>query len=163
MQEEIENRTVTLAITTTKLTGRVLKAAISKYMAYRKEKKAEKARTSPVKPTGKQTVKELVGQNQGVSNIEIADSNIKSFERVARKYGVDFAVKKDRSVSPTKYLVFFKARDGDALTAAFTEFTAKEVRKAEKPSVIAQLRKLKAKVLEISPDKVKNKEKGLER
>lgn len=51
-------------------------------------------------------MKQLIGQNQGVSNIEITDSNIKSFERVARKYGVDFAVKKDRSVSPPKYLVF---------------------------------------------------------
>lgn len=163
MQEEIENRTVTLAITTTKLTGRVLKATISKYMAYRKEKKTEKARASPVKPTGKQTVKQLIGQNQGVTNIEITDNNIKSFERVARKYGVDYALKKDTAGEKPKYLVFFKARDGDALTAAFTEFTAKEVRKAEKPSIIAQLRKLKEKVLEISPDKVKSKEKGLER
>lgn len=71
-----------------------------------KGKAAAKARAAPEKPTGKQTVKQLIGQNQGVSNIEITDSNIKSFERVARKYGVDFAVKKDRSVSPPKYLVF---------------------------------------------------------
>lgn len=39
-------------------------------------------------------MKQLIGQNQGVSNIEITDSNIKSFERVARKYGVDFALKR---------------------------------------------------------------------
>lgn len=104
------------------------------------------------------------GQNQGVSNIEITDSNIKSFERVARKYGVDFAVKKDRSVSPPKYLVFFKGRDADALTAAFREYTAKEVKRAsqEKPSVLEQLRALKAKVLSLTPDKARNKDKGLE-
>lgn len=126
--------------------------------------KAGKARAAPEKPTGKQTVKQLIGQNQGVSNIEITDSNIKSFERVARKYGVDFAVKKDRSVSPPKYLVFFKGRDADALTAAFREYTAKEVKRAsqDKPSVLEQLRALKAKVLSLTPDKSRSKDKGLE-
>ena len=162
MQEEVENRAVTLVISATKLTGRLLKAAILKYLASRKEKRLQKARAAPEKPTGKQTVKQLIGQNQGVSNIEITDSNIKSFERVARKYGVDFAVKKDRSVSPPKYLVFFKGRD--ALTAAFKEYTAKEVRRAskDKPSVLDQLRALKAKVLSLTPDKARNKDKGLE-
>ena len=108
MQEEVENRAVTLVISATKLTGRLLKAAILKYLASRKEKKLAKARAAPEKPTGKQTVKQLIGQNQGVSNIEITDSNIKSFERVARKYGVDFALKKDKSGDIPKYLVFSK-------------------------------------------------------
>ena len=121
MQEEVESRTVTLAISATKLTGRVLKAAVSKYLAYRKDKKLAKARASPVKPTGRQTVKQLVGQNQGVSNIEITDKNIKDFDKVARKYGVDYAIKKDMTGEKPNYLVFFKARDADALTAAFSE------------------------------------------
>ena len=93
MQEEVEQRTITLAITTTKMTANVLKSAISKYLAYRKEKKRE----GPVKPCGKQSVKKLVGQDQGVANIEITDKNIKDFERIARKYGVDFALKKDKT------------------------------------------------------------------
>ena len=155
MQEQVENRAVTLVISATKLTARLLKAAILKYLASRKEKE---------KPTGKQTVKQLIGQNQGVSNIEITDSNIKSFERVARKYGVDFALKKDKSGDIPKYLVFFKARDADALTAAFKEYTAKEVRRASKdrPSVLEQLRALKAKLLTHTPDKSRSKDKGLE-
>lgn len=41
-----------------------------------------------------------------MSNIEVTDGNIKSFERVARKYGVDFALKKDVSSQPPRYLVF---------------------------------------------------------
>ncbi len=164
MQEEVENRTLTLVVSGTKFTGRMFKAAISKYMAHRKEKKLEKQRSrdAPVVPHGKQTVKQLVGQNQGVSNIEITDSNIKAFERVARKYGVDYAVKKDHSVSPPKYLVFFKARDTDALTSAFTEFTAKQVQQKSKPSIVAQIRKLADIVRAKSQDKVKNKEMGRE-
>ena len=128
MQEEVENRTLTLVVSGTKFTGRLLKAAISKYMAHRKEKKLQKQRSrdAPVTPHGKQTVKQLIGQNQGISNIEITDPSIKEFEKIARKYGVDYAVKKDRSSSPPKYLIFFKGRDADALTAAFTEYTSKK-------------------------------------
>ena len=142
MQEEVENRTLTLVVSGTKFTGRMFKAAISKYMAHRKEKKLEKQRSrdAPVVPHGKQTVKQLVGQNQGISNIEITDPSIKEFEKIARKYGVDYAVKKDRSSSPPKYLIFFKGRDADALTAAFTEYINKKVKKAtktERPSVLA--------------------------
>ena len=99
MQEEVENRTLTLVVSGTKFTGRLLKAAISKYMAHCKEKKLQKQRSrdAPVTPHGKQTVKQLIGQNQGISNIEITDPSIKEFEKIARKYGVDYAVKKDSS------------------------------------------------------------------
>ena len=79
-----------------------------KYLAHLKEQKdaetAGKGRGGQAQ--GRQTVKQLIGQNQGVSNLEITDPSIKAFERVARKYGVDYAVKKDRSCSPPKYLVF---------------------------------------------------------
>lgn len=156
MQEEVENRSVTLAINTAKLTGRTLKNAILEFL----EAQKNKSRDSPDPiPHGKQTVKQLAEQNQGMSNIEVTDKNIKSFERVAKKYGVDFAIKKDKSVTPPKYLVFFKARDADALTAAFTEFTAKTVRKAEKPSVLAQLKKFTELVKNAVTDKVKNRNK----
>ena len=158
MQEEVESRTVTLAISTTRMTANVLKSAISKYLAYRKEKKVEKARASPVKPCGKQTVKQLVGQNEGVANIEITDRNIRDFDRVARKYGVDYALKKDKSGELPKYLVFFKARDGDALTAAFREYTAKTERKKERPSVLQTLRRLKGQAATIDTPKVRKKE-----
>ena len=158
MQEEVENRTVSLAIRSSKLTADVLKKAITKYLAYRKEKSKAKA---VMKPTGKQTVKELIGQNQGVSNIEITEKNIKGFDRVARKYGVDYAVKKDTSGEIPKYLVFFKARDADALTAAFTEFASKE-KNREKPSVIKLLRDLKAPEIAKEAARVRHKEKGLE-
>ncbi|MBQ7001468.1 MAG: PcfB family protein [Oscillospiraceae bacterium] len=161
MQEEVESRTVTLMVNGTKFTGRLLKDAITKYMAHRKEKKLQKSRDSPVKPCGKQTVKELIGQNQGVSNIEVNDPDIRKFERIARKYGVDYAVKKDRSTHPPKYLIFFKARDADALTAAFSEYTAKKVRKQERPSVLKQLAKFKELVKSVVPER--NRKKELER
>ena len=98
MQEDIDHRAVALVINTTKMTGRALKSAITKYLAHCRQK-------AKAPPTGRQTVRELVGQGQGVTNIEITDGNIRSFERVARKYGVDYALKKDRE--KPRYLVFF--------------------------------------------------------
>ena len=41
---------------------------------------------------------------------------------MAKKYNVDFAVKKDRTVEPPKYMVFIKGKDADVITQAFKEF-----------------------------------------
>ena len=69
MQEEVENRTVNLAISTTKLTGRTIIAGIRKYLQHREKVKMKKARDPAVH--GKQSVKQLLGQNQGATNVEI--------------------------------------------------------------------------------------------
>ena len=158
MQEEVESRTVNLAITTTKLTVRTVVSAAQMYLRHRKEMAAKKL---DEKPTGKQTVKDLIGQNQGVSSIDIAKTDLRGFEGVARKYGVDYAIRKDRSVIPPKYLVFFKARDADALTAAFNEYSAKVMNRSRKPSVLKQLRSIAAKIAEL-PGRVVNRDKQRE-
>ncbi len=112
---------------------------------------------------GKQTVKQLTRQGAGVVNIEITDKNIKAFESVARKYGVDYALRKDISEVPPKWLVFFKAKDTDALTAAFKEFSAKQLSKtAEKPSILQSIKNLLEKVSSQVIDKTKNKDRGLD-
>ena len=159
MQEEIESRTVNLAISTTRLSARTVISAAQMYLRHRKgaaEKKAQE------KPIGRQSVKELIGQNQGVSSMDISKTDLKGFESVARKYGVDYAIRKDKSVSPPKYLVFFKARDADALTAAFKEYSAKAFHRANRPSVLKQLRSIAAKIAEL-PGKVLNRDKQRER
>lgn len=58
--------------------------------------------------------------------------NIKDFEGTAKKYGIDFALKKDISENPPRYLVFFKGRDADVMEAAFKEYKAKNLRKEKK-------------------------------
>lgn len=70
MQEEVEHRSVTLIVNTGKFTGRVLKAAIAKYMAHRREKNRQK-QTTDVIPHGKMTVKQLAEQNHGMSSFEM--------------------------------------------------------------------------------------------
>lgn len=108
---------------------------------------------------GKQTVKQLVRQDAGIQNIEITDKNIRSFERVARKYGIDYALKKDPGAG--RYLVFFKARDTDALNAAFAEYTAKTLkRNKSKPSVLARLAHFKEVIRNRPRDTEKHRQKG---
>ena len=156
MQEEVENRTLTLAVNGTKFTGRMLKAAIGKYMAHRREVKQQKNRDGPVVHHGKQSVKQLVGQGQGVDSIELTDPSTREFDRIARKYGVDYAIKRDRSSDPPKFLIFFKGRDNDAITAAFQEYAGKKVKKASRPSVLQKLAVFKDMVRD-SAEKVKKK------
>ena len=88
-------------------------------------------------------MKHLIGQNQGVSNIEITDSNIKSFERVARKYNVNFVVKKDKTTAPPKYVVFFKGRDADAVAQAFKEFVYGNEKRKGRASVREKLKRFR--------------------
>ncbi len=154
MQEEVNNKTVALGVSTTKMTARMLLKVIRMYLQHLKNKQAH-----PNIPQGKQSVKQLAKQNQGMTNIEITDKNIKSFEKYARKYGIDFALKKDSTVKPPKYMVFFKARDQDAITAAFKEFSVSMMKKAEKPSVLENLKKMKQAVKDNVIEKVKNKHK----
>ena len=104
-------------------------------------------------------------QNAGVSNIEITDENIKAFEATAKKYGIDFALKKDRSTSPPRHLVFFKGRDADVLKAAFDEFSKKKLTKEKLPSVRKVLSTFKeqAKAINKGREVVKNKDRRIER
>lgn len=89
MQEEVENRTVNLAISTTKLTLRAIITGYRKYQSHHSKSKAAKAAKQVKTPQGRQTVKELVGQGQGVSSIPLDQTNLRDFHRVARKYGID--------------------------------------------------------------------------
>lgn len=139
MQEEVENRTVNLAISTTKLTAQGILRLALKGLSYIKRKSRESATKKPI---GKQTIQQLIGQNQGVTNIDISKTDLKGFEKYARKYGVDYAITKDKSVLPPKYLVFFKARDADAMTAAFNAYSAEILAKDKRPSVLKTLHKL---------------------
>ena len=164
MQEEVENRTLTLIVSGTKFTGRLFKAAISKYMAHRREKKLEKqrGRDSPVTPQGQADREAAHRAEPGASPTSRSTTRpSRILRRIARKYGVDYAVKKDRSASPPKYLIFFKGRDADALTAAFSEYTQKKVKKAdrsERPSVLAKLAQFKELLKNTVVDRSRRKE-----
>jgi len=154
MQEEVTDKAIELTVQCVKITAKVLAKAMEDML-----RKMEQTRNTS--PRGKQTLKQLSRQNAGMSNVEITDQNIKSFEPYARKYGIDFALKKDTSVTPPKWLVFFKGRDADAMTAAFSEFSAKTLkRNITKPSMLKQISRFKALIKNAVTDRAKNKDLG---
>ena len=153
MQDEVNTKVVAIAIKGGKITAEVLKKALAKFIEEieKAEKQASQPKTYRGKQSikhlveqnaaisGKQSIKHLVEQNAAISNIEVTDGNIKSFERTANKYGIDYALKKDTSEQPPRYLVFFKGRDVDVMTQAFKEFSAKTVKQKEKQSLKQKL------------------------
>lgn len=133
MQEDIERRTVAVTITATKLTAKVLARALA--AAGRKiQKEYHKAQT----PQGRQTVKKLMNHGVSTSSIPL-DGDTKLFDRVARKWNVDYAFHK---TGPNKYQLFFKAGQADAITACFSEYTKRVMTKERRPSILKNLKQL---------------------
>ena len=147
MQEEIEHKTVNFAISTTKLSARTLLRG-TQFFLRQYDKYASQ---------GKQSMKRLMQQNRGVTNVEIQKTGIKDFDCYAKRYHIDYAIQKDLSCTPPRYLIFFKAQDTDALNAAFKEYSASVLSKTERPSVLAKLHNL-AQTIANLPDKVRHKE-----
>ena len=166
MQEDLENKSVTLIINSSKLTARTLATAFMKFLRYSKGKIKEH---HDVKPQGKQTVKELIAQNQGVEKTELADKDeVKNFDRIAKQYGVDYVIKK--GVSPEgkqRYMLFFKARDRSAIDQAMSAYAANYMKKhkRENPLVDQNIEKNVDPFIEMPPGFIKKRtrEKGLER
>ena len=152
MQEEIEHKTVNFAISTTKLSARTLLHGMQ-FLLRQYDKHASQ---------GKQSMKRLVRQNRGVTNVEIQKTGIKDFDKYAKRYHIDYAIQKDLSYTPPHYMIYFKAQDTDALSAAFKEYSAAVLDKTKRPSVLAKLHDLAQTVANL-PDKVRHKqeERGL--
>ena len=151
LQEEVEQKTFNIVVSTTKLTARtILNAGRTALQQYQSKLLADKS-------SGKQSVRMLLRQNRGVSSVEIDKTNIKGFERYAKKYGIDYAIRKDTSEVPPRYLVFFKAPDAEAFHSAFKEYSASLLNKDKRPSVLARLQELVQAAAEL-PGKVRHKE-----
>lgn len=172
MQDEVNEKTVSLCIRCGKVTANLLKAAMKKALVkMEQEKQKLKGQKQPKQDKedktykGKQSMDKLMKQNVQLSNIEITDGNIKSFERVAKKYSIDFSLKKDMNADPPRYYVFFKARDADVMTAAFKEYTGQSLNKDKKSSVRKKLQQAISKSLkkhrELEKTKGKEKEPSL--
>ena len=148
MQDEVNEKVVSLCIRGGKISAQILKSALLKTLTKLEQKKnqqntAYKEEKNSAVYKGKQSMEKLKEQNCELSNIEITDGNIKSFEKYARKYNVDYCLKKDRSSEPPRYYVFFKARDVDSMTAAFKEYTGWSMKQSKKVSIRKKLSQVK--------------------
>ena len=151
MNEEVSKETVNFAANSAKVTGRFLLNCLRAYLRHRQNKKMTAGK-------GEQTVKQLIKQGQGASSMEVSGESIKDFKRIANKYGVDFAIVKDKTIDPPRYTCFFKAKDVDAITAVVKEYSAKvvKIQGKPKPSLLKELARLKEEIAK-KPRRVKEK------
>lgn len=157
MNEEVSNKAVNLAVSTSKVSARLLYRALQEYNRMRANKQRQ---NQTYKYKGKQTLKQLIGQNQGVTSMEVGDEGIRTFKRIANRHGVDFAITKDKSENSSKYLVFFKARDADAIKKVLVEYSAKVMnrkKEVKRESVLEKLKKFKE-IAKLTPKKERKRE-----
>ena len=132
VDEDVSRRTIAVSIKASKLTARGLAYVLGGLG--RKIKKAHRARQTP---HGKQTVRQLMGQGAATNSIEVEAPAL--FDRVARKWNVDYAF---YQTGPDKYLLFFKA--GQA--ACFSEYSKRLLKrtKSDKLPIREQLKRAAA-------------------
>lgn len=157
---EVSGKSINLAVKVSKPTLKMFMKAL-KFAVKKPTKAVGKAVGEKIHPTkGKQSVKTLIRQGQGVSSIPLADEGLKDFQKIAKKYGVDFAVVKDKKADPPVYTIFFKAKDMDVVTRILQDYSEKQVKRTDqqRPSVLEKLKKFKELVAAI-PKKVVEKKK----
>jgi len=148
--EQVNDKTVALSIKGAKVTGRLLAKAMRAFL--------KKAR-EPTYKQGKQSLKSLTKQGTSLADLEISGDNIGSFKRIARKYNVDYSLKRDTTAEPPRCIVFFKAKDSKALESAFKEYSKIELKHKEKMPMLKRLEKFKELAKSIVPP-AKNRAKG---
>ena len=148
MQEEVTQKTIAFSIKSAKLTIQVLQAAARKFLETQNKGKTKLHH-------GQQSLKQLKKHGAALSNIEITDANIGLFKPCAKKYGVDFTLRKDATTQPPHYIVIFKAKDADNMEQAFKEFTAKKLQREERPSIRKNIAASKEKAAARNADRAK--------
>lgn len=159
MQEEVEQKTVNLAVTTTKVSARTIIGALRWYVAHHDAKKMQKAAKSQGPIKGKQKVKDLINSGASVDSIDMAKTSMKDFEKIFKKLGIDYAIKKDKTQEPPRYVVFFKAKDNEVLKEALAEYATLQEQKKEKQSAKEDLKQEKAKLKAEKKEQTKQKKK----
>ncbi|MCH4888948.1 PcfB family protein [Acidaminobacter sp. JC074] len=165
MQEHVNEKTIALQIKAARFTAVELKKVLNKYLAHRKNVKRGKKAIKSVKPLGKTTLENLSRKYDGLKNIEINEKNIKDFEKVAKKYNLEYALKKDTASKPPTYFVFFKGKDLDVIDFAFKEYLKSSLAKDEdkRPSLKDRLKTMveKSKQMDKGKEKKLDKEQSL--
>jgi hypothetical protein len=151
MQEQVNERNVAISVKAVKITGALLAKAIQAYLRSRGKLDVKH---------GRQSLKSLAKHGASLTNIPLSDDNIASFNQTARKYNIDYSLKKDLSETPPRWVVFFKAKDADSLMTAFKEYSKSQLEPSKKkPSVLAALKKALEKAKLTAPPE-KNHRKG---
>ena len=149
IEEDASRRTIALSVKAGKLTARALAVALAAV-----GRKIQKTHRDKQRPHGKQSVKKLMAHGAATNSIEVAAP--RQFDRVARKWNVDYAF---HQVEPGKYLLFFKAGQADAMTACFAEYSKAVLQKSKtRRAPIREQLKRAAELVRQQPKRERTKE-----
>ena len=126
MQEDIERRTVAIVMTTSKFTSRTLAQACQSAL-----RQIRTIGQNKELPHGRQSVGKLMDHGVNTNTIPL-DGSTRMFDRVAKKYNVDYAFEK---IAPKKYLLCFKAGQADMITHCFSEYVKRVTKQQQRPSM----------------------------
>lgn len=138
VEEDVSRRTIAVYAKAGKLTARglahILRAASRKIRAVYRNHRT---------PHGRQTVRQLMAHGEATSSIPVDAPKL--FDRVARKWNVDYAF---YQTGKDKYLLFFKGKQADAITACMSEYSKRVLgkEKSRRVPILEQLKKAKAHV-----------------
>ena len=107
-------KTIDISLKAERVTADILKAALQEFLSGKAEKK------------GRMTYKQLQDKSPSkLDNIEVSEKNIGDFLKTARKYDIDYALKRDKNTAPPTYHVFFSAAKTEDFKRAFSEYIGK--------------------------------------
>lgn len=130
MAKEVQNDVVAIVVKAARMTSNVLTEAINATLA--------SAKTTT--KHGKQSLDSLIKDGSSLQNIPVTEKNIDSFERSARKFGIDYALKKVPNEDPPKFIVFFKGKDTEQVYKAFRDYASKHTADRDKPSIVKEIK-----------------------
>ena len=154
VQTHANDRSVALSVKAAKITARLLAQAMQAFLRQTQKTKGKH---------GKQSINSLTKSGANIENVEIpGDSDLSAFKKTARKYNIDFSLKKDSSTDPPNWIVFFKSKDSKSMDAAFKEFSQNYLKQNEsKKSVGKEMQRFKDIAKSIKPPVLeKGRDKG---
>lgn len=115
----LDEQAVALEVKAFRLTARVLYKAMQQVL--------QKLSNPADIVHGQQSVKKLERQNSQLEMVEIPDQDCRKLRQQLRRYGVDFAVLRDKS-TPEKLTICFKSRDTNLIKTALEKCLADAVK-----------------------------------
>lgn len=164
MEEQVNEKVISMAIQSGEKAGRVLSTVISKYLEHRKNVKLSKKETNKNVGPRKMKIKDLVGTGEGINKLKFDDDrDIKMFESIARKYGVKYSINRDKTTTPPSYYFFFQSKNDEVINKAFSEYLKKTFNRDKKPSIAQAMNRLTAVLESMRTMQDKTKKKEIER
>ena len=166
MEEEVNQRVATMMVSTSKMSAGVLARAMQRFLANEHaalNRHAIERQNAKAQEHGKMKFKDLMAQNTGTEDLPIKEYNIRAFDKVAKRYNIDYAIKKDATENPPRYFIFFKSRDRASMTLAFKEFIKKNEEERLKKPMKQKLREYEELRKTINKQRSKEKNRHKER